>query len=113
MNLKYIRTQPKEILEYIEFNRNQHTRYNKQKHLNYYKEVSKEFLEELIKSPEKFLDFLDKNAKNQMNQMLKRETKEVYYEFLPDYSDFFGNHIYWEGLRKWEGEDEYHIVLGS
>jgi hypothetical protein len=119
--LKYIRDDPKRILESIEYNRNhyiQATKKSKGKYDDYNQEVPKEFLEELIKSPEEFLDFLIKNSKNKMNAMLKPElkTNEHYYDFISvfsDYSDFFGNHIYWEGLRKWEGEDEYHVQLGS
>jgi hypothetical protein len=118
INLKYIKDYPKEILKNIEFNRDRYikaTKKSKGKYNDYNQEVSKEFLEELIKSPEEFLDFLDKNAINKMHAMInpKNLTNDHYYDFLPNFDDFFGNHIYWEGLRKWEGEDEYHVQLGS
>jgi hypothetical protein len=52
-----------------------------------------------------------------INSLLKpkyiTDETEKYYPFLPDYTDYFGNHIYWEGLRKWEDEDEYILILGS
>lgn len=116
INLKNITLHTNNILEQIEYHREAYIQDHKIKKLkDYNKEVPKKFLEELIKSPEAFLDFLNKNSKNMMNEYLRPElrTNEPYYDFLPDYSDYFGNHIYWEGLRKWKGEDEYHIVLGS
>ena len=43
-----------------------------------------------------------------------KNTKEnPYFDYLPDYSYYFGSHIYWEGLHKYEGEDEYRVSLGS
>lgn len=119
--LRYIKDDPKSILKNIEYNRIhyiQSIKKSKCKYNDYNQEVPKNFLEELIKSPEEFLDFLIKNSENKMNDMLNPElkTNEHYYDFISvfsDYSDYFGNHIYWEGLHKWEGEDEYHVQLGS
>lgn len=109
--LKYIKDNSIEILNQIEENR------NTLKNLAYYNEISKDFLKNLIKSPKKFLEFMNNNSKNMINSLLKpkyiTDETERYYPFLPDYTDYFGNHIYWEGLRKWEDEDEYILILGS
>ena len=116
ITLKYIKTHSKDILAEIENSRHrllfQKNGFNNK---NNFKGPSKEFLIELIKSPEKFLDLLNSNAETQTKGMSdsKNQTNEPYYDFLPDYSYYFGNHVYWEGLRKWEDEDEYHIMLGS
>lgn len=105
-NLKYIKENTKDILDDIE---------NKRK---YYKEPggpNRGFLENLIKSPEKFLDYINNNSKNQINSMLKYEIKDntkTHYRYLPDYSDYLGNHIYWEGLYL-RDDDVYEIMLGS
>ena len=114
--LKHIRDHPDAILERIEYYRNGYIQDAKiRKTKDYNQEVPKKFLEDLIKSPEAFLDFMNKNSENMMNEILRSKiaTKTHYFYFLPSYNDYFGNHIYWEGLRKWEGEDEYHIILGS
>jgi hypothetical protein len=99
--LKYIKDNSLEILNQIEDNRD-----------SYHDKISKQFFEELIKSPQEFLDFMNKNSKNRINYLIRNNT-EPYYKFLPDYNDYLGNHIYWEGLRKWDGEDYYRLILSA
>lgn len=110
--LRHIRDNPNQILEQIEYYYNYYNQ-REGRDRNYHP-VSKKFLDdlrELIKLPEKFYDFIIKNSENHIDIMLKKKIDGFYYPFLPDYSDYFGNHIYWEGLRK--VNDVYRIQLGS
>jgi hypothetical protein len=112
--IEYIRKNSREILDQIEINRNG---YIINDYRPYYNDISKSFLEDLIKSPDDFLEFMTNNSKNKANFFLKKkyitDKTEKFYPFLPDYSNYFGNYIFWEGLRRWEGEYGYHVILGT
>jgi len=114
--LKHIRDNAGQILEKIEYYYNEYIKVSERyKQKDYNQKVTKEFLKNLVKSPEKFYDFIIKNSENNMNIILYTQKNLShnlsYYPFLPDYSYYFGNHIYWEGLVRLN--DEYHIQLGS
>ena len=113
MHIKYINDNSELILKEIEQNRISYKSRINNKNKNDDQNLTKEFLRDLIKSPEAFLNFLDRNYENEMNSMLQLETSEPYHEFLPYYSNFFGDHIFWEGLNNWGGEKEYRVRLGS
>jgi len=109
--LKHIRDNAGYILEKIEYYYDEYIRVSESYKRDYNQKVTKEFLKNLIKSPQEFYDFMIKNTENHMNLILKKKTYDFYYPFLPDYSDYFGNHIYWAGLVKANGV--YHIRLES
>ncbi len=112
--INYIRNNSNKILMEIERERKEYIRRSNRNTATDYKVPPERILKELIKTPEKFLDFMDKNSENMMNDMLIDEYKDInkmYYPFLPDYSDYFGSHIYFEGLELDDGK--YIMRLGS
>jgi len=77
-------------------------------------DLSKDFLVNLIQSPEDFLDFLNENTKNLLDSIFNpkcNKNKKPYYNFLPDYTNYFGNYNEFRGLYKFGDGDSYIATL--
>ena len=108
--INYIKNHPIEILREIEYNRismNKHeisapkNRFYPNKQLvikKIYEQPTKYFLSNLIKDPEAFLDYANKNIDE--------------FRFLPYFGGDYGDHIYFEGLTLRDYKF-YYINLGS
>jgi hypothetical protein len=90
-----IREHTEEILEQIERDKESYLKRHPKEFLDVQTNLSEKFLRNLIKTPNKFIEFANKNHK---------------YTFLP-YYDYFGSHIYFEGLSY--NNNVYRVAVGS
>lgn len=109
--IKYVEENSKEILKEIEDGRSQlnkakiadpRNRFSPNKELilkKIYEQPTKSFLSNLIKNPEAFIDYCNKNGDE--------------FRFLPIYDYYYGSHIYFEGLTYSSHGQRYYVDLGS